>query len=579
MKNLIYELRNEFAKEVRLKSQMGQDYPEIPNQLWYLKRTLNASILNALHLIFMDNPELELKENDRLVYWDSSGVWGICASDIQLFWYKSGCGLNTDYFTSLILATIKMVKKLGRADYMDFSLLPRKAITKREIISLLWVGIKVETKISSRLALRLARLTSPSRAVMIDHINHSDWESQSLYESIVQASSERYGQNNRARRGTTLGHTRVDWSLLNMPIQKKLTYMSTEYQTKWYGNRFGIPIWNINTKVLKIIGVINSKKEMEFIIKNFVDGEDEHEILGLRGIYSVFGKDRIGAKRFLRNLAQVDLYIGEVAGDWSRLFADVAPDKRLQIKSLLLKDVRYAGIMDNIMPVMEELERPPKSFEEAQKIVLAFRYSGVVDTHSALICAEYGLSQNKFEKVQKQVLKRLLKPLKQEQLPMNISLFKDGYTVRFLERGDPLGLILGKVTNCCQTIGDVGGSCAKAGFNDYDKGFLVIEKGDEIITQSWVWMDKSARALVLDSIESKGLSESRLKVITNLLHLWVQKVCKESFMVNEVLIGRTNYGVTQSVTNGLSVYDFDYNYSPRNYEGYMDGNAQRGCRS
>ena len=73
-----------------------------------------------------------------------------------------------------------------------------------------------------------------------------------------------------------------------------------------------------------------------------------------------------------------------------------------------------------------------------------------------------------------------------------------------LPDGDYRGLVLGQITNCCQSIGGAGEDCAKHGFTSENGGFYVVATNDnEIIGQSWAWRGKKGE-LVLDSLETLG---------------------------------------------------------------------------
>lgn len=101
--------------------------------------------------------------------------------------------------------------------------------------------------------------------------------------------------------------------------------------------------------------------------------------------------------------------------------------------------------------------------------------------------------------------------------------FEKYYMVK-LPAGDPRGLILGKLTNCCQSLGQNGAAVAEHGTKDKNSGFYVIfEKGpkgemnpekDKMIAQSFGWLGKDTtkggKTLVLDSWERLGKENDKL---------------------------------------------------------------------
>jgi len=80
-----------------------------------------------------------------------------------------------------------------------------------------------------------------------------------------------------------------------------------------------------------------------------------------------------------------------------------------------------------------------------------------------------------------------------------------------LPAGSPIGLVLGEITNCCQSLDKGGHACAVHGTTSENGGFYVWKhktKGkrtpdDAIIAQSYAWLGKD-KMLVLDSYERLG---------------------------------------------------------------------------
>jgi ankyrin repeat protein len=93
-----------------------------------------------------------------------------------------------------------------------------------------------------------------------------------------------------------------------------------------------------------------------------------------------------------------------------------------------------------------------------------------------------------------------------------------------LPAGDYRGLVLGELTNCCQSIGNNAEAAAIDGMTNNNTGFYAIfEKGkggkididnDRIIGQSYAWLGKSTRkggkTLVFDSWERLGINNDKL---------------------------------------------------------------------
>lgn len=78
----------------------------------------------------------------------------------------------------------------------------------------------------------------------------------------------------------------------------------------------------------------------------------------------------------------------------------------------------------------------------------------------------------------------------------------DEYIYEILPKSDIRGLICGHATNCCQHLGSVGKSCTLYGAETKDSTFFIISKNGAIVAQSWLWLDKSKKIMVCDSVES-----------------------------------------------------------------------------
>ena len=99
---------------------------------------------------------------------------------------------------------------------------------------------------------------------------------------------------------------------------------------------------------------------------------------------------------------------------------------------------------------------------------------------------------------------------------------KNGISFRVLEKDDPLGFVLGNITNCCQRIGDAAEKCVDDGYQNPEAGFLVFEESEldengnptgemRILGQAYIWYDPQTKTVCYDNIEipSKVLDELR----------------------------------------------------------------------
>lgn len=93
-------------------------------------------------------------------------------------------------------------------------------------------------------------------------------------------------------------------------------------------------------------------------------------------------------------------------------------------------------------------------------------------------------------------------------------------TLKFLQREDPRGMMLGKITECCQEPTSWAASCAYDGHLNPLAAFAVFEIGNEIIYESYVWSDEEGN-VCFDSIEaskrSYKLDSDKIILAKNLL--------------------------------------------------------------
>ena len=76
----------------------------------------------------------------------------------------------------------------------------------------------------------------------------------------------------------------------------------------------------------------------------------------------------------------------------------------------------------------------------------------------------------------------------------------DGYTYEILKLTDPLAMIIGTLTDCCQEIGDVAETCMEHSMTSNDgRVFVIRDKNGNVASQSWVWRNKNI--LCFDNIE------------------------------------------------------------------------------
>jgi len=87
------------------------------------------------------------------------------------------------------------------------------------------------------------------------------------------------------------------------------------------------------------------------------------------------------------------------------------------------------------------------------------------------------------------------------------------YTYEILEKSNPMGLILGYATDCCQVLtqGNQGAQCLMEGYRNENSTFFAVKKGKKVVAQSWMWSNKDV--ICFDSIEVLGRDLNKNKDI------------------------------------------------------------------
>lgn len=205
----------------------------------------------------------------------------------------------------------------------------------------------------------------------------------------------------------------------------------------------------------------------------------------------------------------------------------------------------------------------------------------------AEIIALYGYSQENFDLCQKSfnIAKEVKPILKIAQGNQN-----EHILYRLLDKADPIGFVIGDITNCCQHIGGASESCVLDGFENPEAGFLVFEDASKIaseepfskiVGQAYVWYDPETKTVCYDNIEVPSKIKEQLKksstiteqnfisAIKSSADAIMEEMNKTEFKVERVTAGE-GYNV---FANSLSK-NFAFEKYPkskhRNYNGYTD---------
>ena len=160
--------------------------------------------------------------------------------------------------------------------------------------------------------------------------------------------------------------------------------------------------------------------------------------------------------------------------------------------------------------------------DDVLRILSEMKYENITtgEYNLAEVAAEVGLSESEFKKAQ-EIYNITSNRQYQTIPPMNES--KGKFRGRLLRADDPLHIVVGNITLCCQKIEGAAESSMLHSAKEKNGGIFVIEKLDEegnvteIVTQSWTWRNKDR--LCFDNIEVRqegSLSEEEQEQILDI---------------------------------------------------------------
>lgn len=149
------------------------------------------------------------------------------------------------------------------------------------------------------------------------------------------------------------------------------------------------------------------------------------------------------------------------------------------------------------------------------------------------------------------------------------------YSLCRLEAGDPEGVAVGLLTDCCQHLHGAAAACARAVWTRADAAVWALRKKGSIVAQAFCWVSNEGD-LVLDSVEALGGQDT--EVLARLFQAGAEQVLGKQVLgklsVRRVLVGNTHYGASQAIAPAGARVS-----TPRPMFGdfgYTD--AQNGCR-
>jgi hypothetical protein len=211
---------------------------------------------------------------------------------------------------------------------------------------------------------------------------------------------------------------------------------------------------------------------------------------------------------------------------------------------------RFLGLADKIEAYSNEHHIPlPQKPKEIAAIAQYVAYPrGKERPQLALACVLYGIPEDKFNRILDLLANQLTIKMQSGDKPITLktnSLVPDikiegediglpGFTMKKLDlisamEGEiakrsehneltphEMAAILGKLSHCCQSIGDAGEKFTLHGMTSKHSDFYVWTKrmpdgSERVIAQSWAWIkDKKPKSITFDSIEPLGTAYNHI---------------------------------------------------------------------
>ncbi|MDF3047930.1 MAG: hypothetical protein K0R73_1048 [Candidatus Midichloriaceae bacterium] len=260
-------------------------------------------------------------------------------------------------------------------------------------------------------------------------------------------------------------------------------------------------------------------------------------------------------------------------------------------QSLIKKDgMKVVKALPNADKIEAKLGKDPKDVKEMSATLAQLSYArGSKKAELANLCYHYSVSKDRFNRILDLIADGTIRFKEKDSIPevfLDIEeevdpAAKNQYLVK-LPANDPRAMILGDITNCCQSIGGDAELCVIDGITMKNQAFYVListknpiksaeeikwdtfeESGNRILGQGYVWRSEENN-LVFDSWENKG-AENDDKIVRGLPVL-AQKMMAKDHSISRVLIGKSrktpktfkdkkNTPITESIKEGYQYTD------------------------
>lgn len=206
--------------------------------------------------------------------------------------------------------------------------------------------------------------------------------------------------------------------------------------------------------------------------------------------------------------------------------------------------------------MQEELEKYELAVKDFKNDKGELKYDSEIFNDFLKILGENGETKEHMIKLAEAFTQGIVNWEKEENVEKRLLCDKDEekhrITYELLPKTDGHGAIVGIITQCCQRLGDNGGSCVEYGMKMPNSSFIVFRYNNEIIGQAWVWYDEKSKQITLDNIESPSAVIDKIKTDKTL----EEEMIKCLLRLNNGFLNAMGDKV-EKVTIGLSCNDMN----------------------
>lgn len=470
--------------------------------------------------------------------WDSQGYYGISPWDVARAWYACGCRANAKF-----RAWLEVLQRQG-ADAAKFLANSMKRSwsyweTLCYIRGYQWL---LRNNIprrcgnpSAKVTIALGRLSAPLRWAAVEGV---EWH------NVIRVRHLNWGRVAEVQK-----HRRLNMRLGAMPIRGQWRLYRGMDVPKGL-EAAGVSPWDYPKKayeqLLRAVGIDpyegGEGAELRLPAINLV------RLFRAKGEVEKFLRIHCGVQRLTRG-ARTSLH------DAGQFRFPVRFDREAWAGLAMKYGVDVLRMVGSAQAIEEALGRAPRSLNEAR---MAFTKVGALAEGVSLRVAHAaglaGLSTDEARKLQG-IMDDAAARRRAEFIPhVRVTGYEIGldgdWVAERLATDDPVGPVLGLLTDCCQHPWGAGHSCARAGVVSDRAAFIVVRYRSRIVAQAYVWRGTGPDVddVVFDSIE--GLGTAYIEGVARLVREAASRMVGR-LGVRRVWVGCTSYGLTKSVREAV----------------------------